>query len=111
MILARIHMIKPLQAIVRRLRPPRHIGVREAWLHHQHYKGQRIRLDGVVRAFDADTPAIYFTLDDGTVRVGLNAETDLLQPLIGRSVSAIGTLTFKPGVGIFLKVETISDKR
>ncbi len=104
-------MKNPLQAIAQRFRPPRRIGVREAWLNHERYAGQRISLRGTVREFDAETPSAHFTLDDGPARVGLRAEATQLQPFIGHEVRAIGQLTFKPGVGIFLEVESINKER
>ena len=103
-------MKKPLQAIAHRFRPSRRISIREAWLNHEHYAGQRISLRGTVRVFDAETPSAHFTLDDGPVRVGLRAPATQLQPLIGHAVRAIGQLTFKPGVGIFLDVESITEE-
>ena len=105
------HMKNTLQTIAQRFRPPRRIGVREAWLNHERYVGQRVSLHGIVRVFDADLPSAYFTLDDDPARVGLRAEATLLQPLVGRAVRAIGHLTFKPGVGIFLDVESITKER
>lgn len=89
----------------------RRLTVREAWLHHDQYRGQRLSLSGVVRIFDADTPAPYFTLDDGPNRVGLRADAALLRPLVDRAVRASGTLSFKPGVGIFLEVDEIDEGR
>ncbi len=59
----------------------------------------------MVREFDGDTTTPYFTLDDGPHRVGLRADAVLLRPLTDCTVRAIGTLSFKPGVGIFLDVE------
>jgi hypothetical protein len=97
-----------LRQLARYLRPPRRVSVRDAWLHHERYAGQRISLTGVIRVFDADTAAAYFTLDDGPARVGLRADPTLLRPLIGQSVRVSGKLTFKPGVGIFLDVESIA---
>lgn len=88
-------------------RRPRRLAVREAWLHHDRYAGQRLALRGVVRAFDADPDAPYFTLDDGPSRIGLRAEPAMLRPLVGRTVRAVGVLTFRPGVGIFLEVERV----
>jgi hypothetical protein len=98
---------QPLRQLARTLRPPRRLSVREAWLNHERHVGKRIRLSGVVRAFDEENSAAYYTLDDGPVRVGLRAEASLLRPLTGSAVRAVGTLSFKPGVGIFLVVETI----
>lgn len=90
-------------------RRPRQIGVRDAWLDPDRYADQRVALVGVVRAFDLErTAPPYFALDDGPQRVGLQADAALLSGLIGREVRAIGTLTFKPGVGIFLQVEQIA---
>ena len=91
------------------LRGIRRLTVREAWLHHDQYQGQRLSLTGVVRVFDVDTSAPYFTLDDGPHRVGLRADAALLRPLTDRPVRAIGALSFKPGVGIFLEVEKIGE--
>ena len=85
--------------------------MREAWLHHERYAGRRLALRGVVRAFETDTPRAYFTLDDGPNRVGLRADATILLPLTGRAVRAMGTLVFKPGVGIFLEVEEIGEER
>jgi hypothetical protein len=104
-------MKNPLQAIAHRFRPPRRVSVREAWLNHERYAGQRISLRGTMRAFDEESPSAYFTLDDGPARVGLRADATLLRPLIGRAVRAVGHLTFKPGVGIFLDVESITKER
>jgi hypothetical protein len=98
----------PLRQLARNLRPPRRLSVREAWLNHEHYAEKRVSLTGVVLAFDLESPSAYFTLDDGPVRVGLRADASTLNPLTGRTVRAIGTLSFKPGVGIFLDVESIS---
>src|SRR5688572_23025759 len=104
-------MTNPLQTIVQHLRPPRQISVREAWLNHERYAGQRISLRGTVRTFDADMPSAHFTLDDGPARVGLRAEEALLRPLVGRAIRAVGLLTFRPGVGIFLDVESLAEER
>jgi hypothetical protein len=104
-------MKNTLQTIAQRFRPPRRIGVREAWLNHERYAGQRVRLHGIVRAFEADLPSAYFTLDDDLARVGLRATETQLRPLIGQAVCAVGQLTFTPGVGIFLDVETITQER
>jgi hypothetical protein len=102
--------MKLLRQLARQLRLARRISVREAWLNHENYTEQRISLTGVVRAFDVDSPSAYFTLDDGSVRVGLRADVSLLHPLTGRMARAVGTLSFKPGVGIFLNVESIAGK-
>jgi hypothetical protein len=98
----------PLRQLARNLRPPRQLSVREAWLNHERYVGQRIRLSGAVRAFDETGPTPYFTLDDGPARVGLRAESSRLLPLTGHRVRAVGTLSFKPGVGIFLDIESLT---
>ncbi|MFN8511245.1 MAG: hypothetical protein U0232_00540 [Thermomicrobiales bacterium] len=102
---------QPLRQLARNLRPPRRLSVREAWLNHEHYAGKRISLVGNVRAFDEASPAAYFTLDDGPARVGLRTDAGVLRPLIGQNVRAVGLLTFKPGVGIFLEVETIATEK
>jgi hypothetical protein len=100
-----------MRQLARTLRPPRRIGVREAWLNHERYAGKRVSLTGTVRPFDEDSPTAYYTLDDGPARVGLRAEASLLRPLTGRTARAVGTLSFKPGVGIFLDAEAVSARR
>jgi len=42
----------------------RRLTVREAWLHHDQYQGQRLSLSGVVRAFDADTRRLAALIAD-----------------------------------------------
>ena len=74
---------------------------------HERYAGRRVAVAGVVRVFEAGTPGEYFTLDDGTDRVGLRGDAALLRPQVGRRVRAVGTLTFKPGDGIFLVAERV----
>jgi len=102
---------QPLRQLARNLRPPRRLSVREAWLNHEQYAGKRISLTGIVRGFEEASPAAYFTLDDGPARVGLRAEVNELAPLTGHNVRAIGTLSFRPGVGIFLDVESITERK
>lgn len=102
---------QPLRQLARNLRPSRRLSVREAWLNHERYAGKRVSLVGIVRAFDEASPAAYFTLDDGPARVGLRADAGVLLPLVGRRVHTSGTLSFKPGVGIFLDVESITERK
>ena len=92
-------------------RRSRAIGVREAWLNPDRYSGQVVSLIGVVRAFDLDTPAPYFTLDDGPQRIGLRADQSILAGFTRQAVRATGKLTFKPGIGIYLEVEEIAASR
>ncbi len=87
---------------------PRRVSVHRLWLEHERYAGQRVLTTGVVRAFEAGTPDEYFVLDDGPNRIGLRTDGARLRQHLGRRVRATGTLTFKPGVGIFLDVETIT---
>ena len=86
---------------------PLSLPVREAWLAHERYAGQRVALVGVVRAFEAGTPAEYFTLDDGPNRVGLRGDVATMRAQTGRRIQATGLLIFKPGDGIFLVAEGI----
>lgn len=87
---------------------PRRLSVREAWLAHERYADQTVALAGVVHAFEAGSPAEYFTLDDGPHRVGLRGDAATLRALVDQPVCATGQIVFKPGVGIFLVAETIA---
>ena len=89
-------------------RRARSLSVRAAWLEHEQYAGQHVAVRGQVRAFDADSPAAYFTLDDGPHRIGLRGEPAVLRAYAGQAVRAVGRLTFKPGVGIFLDIEKLA---
>jgi hypothetical protein len=86
----------------------RSLSVRVAWLDHERYAGQRVAMRGLVRAFAADSPAAYFTLDDGPHRIGLRGEPAVLHEYAGQAVRVVGRLTFKPGVGIFLDIEQLA---
>ena len=86
----------------------RTLSVRAAWLEHDRYAGRRVAVHGQVRAFAADSPAAYFTLDDGPHRIGLRGEPGVLRSYAGRTVRVVGCLTFKPGVGIFLAIEKLT---
>lgn len=100
--------MKPLDAFRNR---PRRVSVRDAWLEHERYSGRRLVTGGVVRLFAAGTPGAYFVLDDGPHRIGLRGDAARLRAYLGRPVEAIGVLTFKPGVGIFLDVEELRPRR
>ncbi|MGN6812901.1 MAG: hypothetical protein ACTHMP_18710 [Thermomicrobiales bacterium] len=89
-------------------RRARSLSVRAAWLDHERYAGQRVVMRGQVRAFDADSPAGYFTLDDGPHRIGLRGESEVLRSYADQTVRVVGCLTFKPGVGIFLDIEQLA---
>lgn len=89
---------------------PARVGVREAWLDHERYAGRRITTTGTIGQFEAGTPGEYFVLDDGPHRIGLRggaALTAIFRAHLGRRVRATGTLTFRPGVGIFLDAEGV----
>ncbi len=89
---------------------PARIGVREAWLAHEQYAGRRITTTGTIGVFEAGMPGEYFVLDDGPHRIGLRGEPALIpifRAHLGRRVRATGTLTFRPGVGIFLDAEGV----
>jgi hypothetical protein len=90
---------------------PRRRSVRDAWLEHERHAGRHLALTGTVRAFAAGTPDEYFALDDGPHRVGLRGDAALLRAHTDRRVRATGTLTFKPGVGIFLVVDELRVER
>lgn len=100
-------MRKRLTQLLNTARGVRVLSVREAWLSHERYAGRTVALSGTVRAFEAGTDDEYFTLDEGTDRVGLRGEPAALRALIDRPVRATGRLVFKPGVGIFLVAATI----
>lgn len=85
----------------------RRVSVRDAWLAHERYAGRRIAITGTLRSFESSTPTEYFVLDDGPQRVGLRGDAALLRPHVGRRVRAIGALTFRPGIGIFLDAESV----
>lgn len=85
----------------------RRVPVRDVWLAHEHYGGQRIATAGVVRCFESGTPDEYFTLDDGQQRIGLRGDAALLRAHVDRRVRVTGVVTFKPGVGIFLEAERV----
>ena len=87
---------------------PRRVSVRRLWLEHERYAGRRVLTAGVVRAFETGTPDEYFVLDDGPHRIGLRGDAGRLRQHLERRVHAVGTLTFKPGVGIFLDVEAFN---
>ena len=87
---------------------PRRVSVRRLWLEHERYTGRRVLTAGVVRAFEAGTPDEYFVLDDGPNRIGLRGDAGRLRRHLERRVRAVGTLTFMPGTGIFLTVDTVA---
>jgi hypothetical protein len=101
----RLFSVLSPQSSVLRLR------VRDAWLAHERYKGRRVAIVGVVRVFEEGTPDEYFALDDGPQRVGLRGDATAIRALIGRRVRAVGTITYKPGDGIFLIAERIEPRR
>ena len=83
------------------------IRVRDAWLAPERYAGRRVVAEGVVRAFEAGTPREYYRIDDGPHRIDLRGDGARLRALVGRPVRATGTLSFRPGVGIFLDAEVV----
>lgn len=90
-------------------RGARRVGIRDAWLAPERYADATIAVVGEVRAFEAGTPGVYYTLDEGAARIGLRGEA--VSSWVGQRVRVSGKLTFKPGVGIFLDAERIAAAR
>lgn len=97
-----------LRALLRRAAGrPSPVAIRDAWLAPERYADRPIAVVGTVRIFDAGTPDAYCTLDEGDARIGLRGLPGAQDGWTGRRVRAIGTLTFRPGVGIFLDAKRI----
>jgi hypothetical protein len=67
------------------------------------WNGKRVQVDGELRLFEDQAGGSYGVIEDGEQnRIGLK-EIEPWKPLVGREVSAEGTVRFDPAFGWFLE--------
>ncbi|HEX5416709.1 MAG TPA: hypothetical protein VFZ25_13650 [Chloroflexota bacterium] len=91
-----------------RLRPIGHPTL--AAIHYQtdSYVGQRVELEGTVRAF-TDSSGTYYVLEDAQQnRILLQSTDPLIQARVDKSLRATGTVGYREGLGIYLDVESVA---
>jgi len=100
-------LVVGLREVLPRLRPIERPTLGAIHYQTDAYVGQRVEIEGTVRAF-ADDAGPYYVLEDAQQnRILLQSTDPLIPQRVDTSLQAIGTVGYRDGLGIYLDVESV----
>ena len=100
-------LVVGLREVLPRLRPIEHPTLAAIHYATDTYVGQRVEVQGTVRAFSDDSGTYYVVEDAQQNRILLQPINPLISQRVGQSLQVTGTVGFRDGVGIYLDVESV----